>query len=145
MGYKATPVTYKAASAVKANRSALKADAALIQGAADIGDSKKFVDHSASVEKSFEGVGGNKGAKGGGSAGQADGAVTPPDADDAAPPSPAKLDPMTIMKIASMAGGGKKKSGGGGGTTVVVQAPQSKSIPDSGPAPSQAGDAVEPK
>ena len=142
MGYKTTPVTNKDANAVKANRSALKADVALIQGAADIGDSKKFVDHSASVEKSFKGSGG---AKSGGSAGQADEAVTPPEADDAAPPSPAKLDPMTIMKIASMAGCGKKKSGGGGGTTVVVQAPQSKSIPDSGPAPSQAGDAVEPK
>ena len=139
MGYKATPVTYKAASAVKANRSALKADAALIQGAADIGDSKKFVDHSASVEKSFEPKIG--GAKGGGSADQA---VEVPETDS--PPTPAKLDPMTIMKIASMAGGGKKKSsGGGGGTTVVVQAPQSKSIPDSGPSPSQAGDAVEPK
>lgn len=49
MGYKATPITYKA------KQSPLKAaDAVLVQGAADIGASKAFKDHSEGMADKFD-------------------------------------------------------------------------------------------
>ena len=49
MGYKATPITYKA------KQSPLKAaDAVLVQGAADIGASKAFKDHSKGMAEKFD-------------------------------------------------------------------------------------------
>lgn len=47
MSYKATPITYKAKSAP------LKADQALIDGAADLGDSKSFKNYAEEVENKF--------------------------------------------------------------------------------------------
>lgn len=49
MGYKATPITYKA------KQSPLKAaDAVLVQGAADIGASKAFKDYSEGMADKFD-------------------------------------------------------------------------------------------
>jgi len=48
MGYKATPITYKAC------KSPLKADAALIAGAADVGASKQRGDYGAIVTAAME-------------------------------------------------------------------------------------------
>lgn len=49
MAYKATPITYKA------KQSPLKgADAVLVQGAADIGASKAFKDHSEGMADKFD-------------------------------------------------------------------------------------------
>lgn len=57
MGYKATPITYKA------KQSPLKAaDAVLVQGAADIGASKAFKDHSEGMAEKFE-TGGSSSAE----------------------------------------------------------------------------------
>jgi len=127
MGYKATPITYKA------KQSPLKAaDAVLVQGAADIGASKAFKDHSEGMAEKFEG-------KQGGSAGNA----VEVDTSEGEDPAPTKLDPMTIMKIASMAGGGKKKEGGGK-TTVIVKNSTAPSKAPSAPASSQADNAVDP-
>jgi uncharacterized cupredoxin-like copper-binding protein len=47
MTYKSRPITNKASSAVKINKT-------LVQGARDLGDSKKFTDHN---EKVQEGLG----------------------------------------------------------------------------------------
>ncbi len=51
MSYKATPITYRAKSAP------LKADQALIDGAADLGDSKSFKNYSEEVDDKFTGEG----------------------------------------------------------------------------------------
>lgn len=124
MAHRATPITYKASS--------VKADADLIAGAAAIGASKKFKDHSEGMAEKFEG-------KQGGSAGNTVEVDTSEDED----PAPTKLDPMTMMKIASMAGGGKKKEGGGK-TTVIVKNNTAPSKAPSTPPPSQADNAVDP-
>lgn len=49
MGYKATPITYKAC------KSPLKADASLIAGMADIGASKRKPDYGKMIQDSYEG------------------------------------------------------------------------------------------
>lgn len=49
MGYKATPITYKAC------KSPLKADASLIEGAAAIGESKRKADYGKIVQSAIEG------------------------------------------------------------------------------------------
>jgi hypothetical protein len=51
MSYKATPITYKAKSGP------LRADQALIDGAADLGDSKSFKNYGEEVEDKFTGEG----------------------------------------------------------------------------------------
>ena len=48
MGYKATPITYKAC------KSPLKADASLIEGAAAIGESKRKADYGKLVQSAIE-------------------------------------------------------------------------------------------
>ena len=48
MGYKATPITYKAC------KSPLKADASLIEGAAAIGESKRKADYGKIVQSAIE-------------------------------------------------------------------------------------------
>lgn len=124
MAHKATPITYKASS--------VKADADLIAGAATIGASKKFKDHSEGMAEKFKG-------KQGGSGGNAVEVESGGDED----PAPTKLDPMTMMKIASMAGGSKKKESGGK-TTVIVKNNTAPSKAPSTPPPSQADNAVDP-
>ena len=54
MGYKATPITYKAC------KSPLKADASLIAGAADIGESKRKADYGKLVQSAIESGQGQK-------------------------------------------------------------------------------------
>lgn len=48
MSYKATPITYKAKSGL------LRADQSLIDGAADLGDSKSFKNYSEEVGDKFD-------------------------------------------------------------------------------------------
>ena len=135
MSYKATPITQKTKSSMlKAHcMSPAKADIALIQGAADIGASKAFVNQADRIKESF----------GGGKKGSADDAVEVVDTDE--PDSVAKLDPGTLMKVAGMIGGGGQKSGGK--TTVVINNKDSKkSRPaiQQQPRVSQASNAVDP-
>lgn len=92
MNYKATPITQKTKSSMlKAHcMSPTKADMALIQGAADIGASKAFVNQADRVKESFEGK----------KKDSADEAIEVIDTDE--PDSVAKMDPGTLMKVAGM-------------------------------------------
>ena len=120
MGYKAQSITSKASSACKMNM-------ALIKGEAKIGAVKKAgIDD---LQASFD-------------AGRQSEESSPVEMRS----SPAKIDPMTIMKVASMAGsmgGGKKESGGGGGTKVVVN--NTANADASSESNSQASNAIDPK
>ena len=55
MTYKARSITSKASSACKMNMG-------LVQGAADVASSKKFVDHGKGMEEKFSGGGGSQSA-----------------------------------------------------------------------------------
>tara|TARA_R100001463_G_scaffold136388_1_gene201645 strand:- start:277 stop:663 length:387 start_codon:yes stop_codon:yes gene_type:complete len=127
MGYKAKPITHKA------SRSCLQANQALIDGAADLGDSKAFQNYGDLVEDKF-------------GEGQSTGAVDV-ETEDSEDPSPTKLDPVTIMKFASMASsmaGGNKKKEGGSKTTVVVKNNGGESRTPQSPQSSQAANAIDP-
>jgi len=148
--YKARSITSKASSACKMNM-------ALIEG-------EREVDRVMSKKVGFnEAAEGAMGALGGGKkqapatdkseGGQSDGAIDVTEDKAPAPTpmrrSPAKLDPMTIMKVASMASsamGNKKKDSNGGGkqeTKVVVN--NTGSAPTSSGSNSQAANAIDPK
>lgn len=120
MGYKAKSITSKASSACKMNM-------ALIRGEKAIGEVKKA--GIGDLKDSFD-------------AGIAPKEESPIEMKS----SPAKIDPMTIMKVASMAGsigGGKKGGGGGGGTKVVVN--NTANSDASSESNSQASNAIDPK
>lgn len=120
MGYKAKSITSKASSACKMNM-------ALIKGEKEIGEVKKA--GIGDLQASF------------------DAGINPEESSPAEMrSSPAKIDPMTIMKVASMAGsmgGGKKGGGGGGGTKVVVN--NTANADASSQSNSQASNAIDPK
>jgi hypothetical protein len=155
--YKARSITSKASSACKMNM-------ALIEGDREVQKQmtkKVGFDEAAGAaagaltgQKPSSGEqseGGGEQSEGGG--GQSEGAIEV-DADTAPSPapmrrSPAKLDPATIMKVASMASsvmGNKKKDSNGGGkqeTKVVVN--NTSSAPTSSGGNSQASNAIDPK
>jgi hypothetical protein len=152
--YKARSITNKASSACKMNM-------ALIEGEREVDKvMSKKVGFNEAAEGAMGALGGDKkqapaadkGDSNGG--GQSGGAidVTEDTAPAPAPKmrrSPAKLDPMTIMKVASMASsamGSKKKGGDGGGkqeTKVVVN--NASAAPASSGSNSQASNAIDPK
>lgn len=151
--YKARSITNKASSACKMNM-------ALIEGEREV---DKVMTKKVGFNEAAEGA---MGAMGGGkkqapaadkgdsdSGGQSDGAIDVTEDKAPAPTtmrrSPAKLDPMTIMKVAGMASsvmGSKKKGGDGGGkqeTKVVVN--NASAAPASSGSNSQASNAIDPK
>lgn len=151
--YKARSITNKASSACKMNM-------ALIEGEREV---DKVMSKKVGFNEAAEGAmgamsgGGKKQApaadkddsNGGGQSG---GAIDVTEDTAPAPKmrrSPAKLDPMTIMKVASMASsamGSKKKGGDGGGkqeTKVVVN--NTSAAPASSGGNSQASNAIDPK
>ena len=121
MAYKARSITNKASSACKMNM-------ALIKGEAKIGAVKKAgLDD---LQASF-----NAGK-------QSEDSESPIEMRS----SPAKIDPVTIAKVAPMimgAMGGGKKKGGGGGTKVIVN--NSANADASSESNSQATNAIDPK
>lgn len=100
MNYKATPITQKTKSSMlKAHcMSPTKADMALIQGAADIGASKAFVNQADRVKESFGG--GEKDSEDEEKKSSADEAIEVVDTDK--PDSAAPMDPVALMRVAGM-------------------------------------------
>ncbi len=153
--YKARSITSKASSACKMNM-------ALIEGEREVDRvMSKKVGFNEAAEGAMSALGGSKKqAPKGDQSGKAvepastntDPAPASTNTDPAPTPmrrSPAKLDPMTIMKVASMASsamGNKKKDSNGGGkqeTKVVVN--NTGSAPTSSGSNSQAANAIDPK
>lgn len=151
--YKARSITNKASSACKMNM-------ALIEGEREVDKvMTKKVGFNEAAEGAMGAIGGSKkqapaADKGDSdSGGQSDGAIDVTEDKAPAPTpmrrSPAKLDPMTIMKVAGMASsvmGSKKKGGDGGGkqeTKVVVN--NASAAPASSGSNSQASNAIDPK
>jgi len=148
--YKARSITSKASSACKMNM-------ALIEGDREVQKqmTKKvgFDEAAGAAAGALTGQKPSSGEQSEGGGGQSEGAIEV-DADTAPSPapmrrSPAKLDPATIMKVASMASsvmGNKKKDSNGGGkqeTKVVVN--NTSSAPTSSGGNSQASNAIDPK
>ena len=153
--YKARSITNKASSACKMNM-------ALIEGEREVDKvMTKKVGFNEAAEGAMGAIGGSKkqapaADKGDSdSGGQSDGAIDVTEDKAPAPTpmrrSPAKLDPMTIMKVAGMASsvmGSKKKGGDGGGkqeTKVVVNNASAAPAPTSSGGNSQASNAIDPK
>lgn len=148
--YKARSITSKASSACKINM-------ALIEGEREVDRvMSKKVGFNEAAEGAMGALGGSKKqapATDKSEGGQSDGAIDVTEDKAPAPTpmrrSPAKLDPMTIMKVASMASsamGNKKKDSNGGGkqeTKVVVN--NTGSAPTSSGSNSQAANAIDPK
>ena len=148
--YKARSITSKASSACKMNM-------ALIEGEREVDKvMSKKVGFNEAAEGAMGALGGDKEqapAADKSEGGQSDGAIDVTEDKAPAPTpmrgSPAKLDPMTIMKVAGMASsvmGNKKKDSNGGGkqeTKVVVN--NTGSTPASSGSNSQAANAIDPK
>ena len=148
--YKARSITSKASSACKMNM-------ALIEGEREVDKiMSKKVGFNEAAEGAMGAMGGDKKqapAADKSEGGQSEGAIDVTEDKAPAPTpmrrSPAKLDPMTIMKVASMASsamGNKKKDSNGGGkqeTKVVVN--NTGSTPASSGSNSQAANAIDPK
>lgn len=149
--YKARSITNKASSACRMNMNLIEGDREVQQQM-----SKKVGFNEAAAAAGEALGGGSKKEEGGQSGGaiEVDEGKTPASTEDTAPApvpmrrSPAKLDPVTIMKVAPMVMGamdkGKKKDSGGGGaqeTKVVVN----NSANANSTSNSQASNAIDPK
>jgi hypothetical protein len=147
---KATPITRKASSACKINMDLVKGDREVqkkMTNKVGLSEAAKSAGRAlGAVDPKNSQTGGDVEPKSNQTGGDVDSTST--DTDPAPPKmrrSPAKLDPMTIMKVASVASsvmGNKKKDSNGGGkqeTKVIVN-----NAPASSGRNSQAANAIEP-
>lgn len=144
--YKARSITSKASSACRMNMNLIEGDREVQQ------QMTKKVGFNEAAGAAGEAIGGQAPKKESSKGGQSEGAIDVTEDTAPAPTpmrrSPAKLDPVTIMKVAPMVMGamdkGKKKDSGGGGaqeTKVVVN----NSANANSTSNSQASNAIDPK